>query len=113
MAKNKENAADMLGISSDQTPPTEAVQDQLLQTETPTSIEVNNPDASDEARQAIAEDARRRQAENKPARPKRKFLVGQEKTPVMADNELEARAIYNDAQGKWPSPKLVPVVPAE
>lgn len=80
--------------------------------DTEATIEMSNPDASDEARAAHqqAAYARNLPSANKPAPAKRKWLVGNDKKPVDAVNELEARAIYNDANGTYPSPKTVPVV---
>lgn len=81
----------------------------------PATLDSSNPDASDEARAAHQKRAyeRNHPSSNKPAPRKRRFLVGEDRKPIDAVNELEARAIYNDANGKYPSPKVVPVVPAE
>lgn len=48
---------------------------------------------------------------NKPAREKKPFRVSHEdkSAVILADNENDARAIFNDGNQKWPSPRMVKV----
>lgn len=78
--------------------------EKIGETKPPMKLEDALRSNSSEARQTVAMNAMIRNRRTKPAMPKKRYVVDDNKTPVMAHSKIEALAVQNDRDGKFPGP---------